>query len=284
MHFWIDKRSQTCGFSGRHRVPASISAGCGQQRRRRRSRAKPMVTPVHRFQPIECVGAGQHGLRRGQHHRQLHSCIPPAYSNGLLTSPVRSSGPHAVELDSSVFLDLPLDGTSDAPPHNNQAQAQLLTLGRFKCGMWASFALATVFVAGAKFYFDQQGTGLEVLVFCALLVVFLLAGCTVSLCRSKATRDLLAAAVTSSQVSNPTTIQQGQSQNEDIGMNQVINQPNPLLFSPVAGPPQSPVQAPPEPPPPPYHIAILLPQQTAHTATMLGNDESPPPSYDKVVT
>lgn len=24
MHFWIDKRSQTCGFSGRHRVPSSL--------------------------------------------------------------------------------------------------------------------------------------------------------------------------------------------------------------------------------------------------------------------
>jgi len=98
MHFWIDKRSQTCGFSGRHRVPASLStAGCGQQRRRqrRRSRGKPMVTPVHRFQPIECVGGGgggvggQHGTRRSQqhhnqqlqnhHHRQLQNCLPLSY-------------------------------------------------------------------------------------------------------------------------------------------------------------------------------------------------------------
>ena len=106
MHFWIDKRSQACGFSGRHRVPASLSAaGCGQQhrRQRRRSRAKPMVTPVHRFQPIECVAGGmvggggnagggglrsQHGARRSLYHRQqfqrhhhgpLHNCFPSAY-------------------------------------------------------------------------------------------------------------------------------------------------------------------------------------------------------------
>lgn len=26
MHFWIDKHSQTCGFSGRHRVPTSLSS------------------------------------------------------------------------------------------------------------------------------------------------------------------------------------------------------------------------------------------------------------------
>ena len=111
MHFWIDKRSQTCGFSGRHRVPASLSAaGCGQHQRRQRrlSRAKPMVTPLHRFQPIECVagvggggggggggGAGgggglgsQHCARRSlyhhqqlqhHHHRQLQNCFPSAY-------------------------------------------------------------------------------------------------------------------------------------------------------------------------------------------------------------
>ncbi|KAJ9578601.1 hypothetical protein L9F63_005178 [Diploptera punctata] len=303
MHFWIDKRSQTCGFSGRHRVPASLSAaGCGQtqRRQRRRSRGKPMVTPVHRFQPIECVGGGiggQHGTRRNlhhhqqlqhHHHRQLHNCLPPAY--GGLTSPaggMRSTGPHAVELDSSVFLDLPLDGTGDpnAPHNNHQLEPQLMTVGsRLKCGMWASFALATVFVAGAKFYFDHQGAGLEVLVFCTLLVVFLLAGCTVSLCRSKATRDLITAAVTSSsQPPHSTTSHQGQMQahdletasSEDMGLDQ--------SSAPPTGPSQAPLPAP-EPPPPPYHIAILLPQQNRNLDPVHGNDESPPPSYDKAVS
>lgn len=31
----------------------------------------------------------------------------------------------------------------------------------------------------------EQGTGMEVLVFCALLVVFLLGACTISLCRAR---------------------------------------------------------------------------------------------------
>lgn len=52
-----------------------------------------------------------------------------------------------------------------------------------KCGMWASLALASVFVAGAKFYFDHQGTGLEVLIFCAFSATFFIFACTVSLCR-----------------------------------------------------------------------------------------------------
>jgi hypothetical protein len=81
MHFWIDKRSQTCGFSGRHRMPALSAGSFGQQHRRQRrtSRGKPMVTPVHRFQPIESVAGGgggfggQHGPRRfQQHHLQPH--------------------------------------------------------------------------------------------------------------------------------------------------------------------------------------------------------------------
>nr|CAD7201116.1 unnamed protein product [Timema douglasi] len=98
------------------------------------------------------------------------------------------------------------------------------------------------------------GAGLEVLVFCSLLVVFLLAGCTVSLCRSKITRDLLSAAVTTSQPHHSTLTIQTPAQ--------------------IMGPTPAPVV--PEPPPPPYHIAVLLPHQNnAQQST----DDSPPPSY-----
>ncbi|PSN52201.1 hypothetical protein C0J52_06106 [Blattella germanica] len=275
MHFWIDKRSQTCGFSGRHRVPGSLSAGQQQRRQRRRSRGKPMVTPVHRFQPIECVAGGQHGARSG------------------LTSPaggVRSAGPHELELETSVYLNLPLDGSGDpnAAQNNHQLEPQLMTVGRLKCGMWASFALATVFVAGAKFYFDHQGAGLEVLVFCTLLVVFLLAGCSVSVCRSKATRDLITAAVTStSQAPHSTTSHQPHeletTSSEDLGLQTIVESSTTIIIAPASGPPQPQIPVP-EPPPPPYHIAILLPQQNRNSDPMQGNDESPPPSYEKAIS
>lgn len=52
-----------------------------------------------------------------------------------------------------------------------------------KFGLWAALALATIFVTSAKFYFDHQGTGLEVLIFCAFSATFFLAACTVSICR-----------------------------------------------------------------------------------------------------
>lgn len=97
------------------------------------------------------------------------------------------------------------------------------------------------------------------LIFAALMTVFLLAGCTISLCRSKATRDLLSAAVSASAAYGPA-------------------QPPtlPLTHSVTEEPPPPP---PPlvEPPPPPYHIAVLLPQK-------IRAEEVPPPSYDKAVS
>nr|CAD7444971.1 unnamed protein product [Timema bartmani] len=129
--------------------------------------------------------------------------------------------------------------------------------------VWASVSSASEWVGiprrGSANPAFARGAGLEVLVFCSLLVVFLLAGCTVSLCRSKITRDLLSAAVTTSQPHHSTLTIQTPAQ--------------------IMGPTPAPVV--PEPPPPPYHIAVLLPHQNnAQQST----DDSPPPSYEKAVS
>lgn len=71
----------------------------------------------------------------------------------------------------------------------NSEESQLLPT-HLKFGMWASLALATIFVTSAKFYFDHQGSGLEVLLFCAFSATFFLAACTVSICRRPASREL----------------------------------------------------------------------------------------------
>lgn len=101
---------------------------------------------------------------------------------------------------------------------------------------------------------------MEVLIFAALMIVFLLAGCTISLCRSKATQELLSAAVTASAAYGPA---------------------HPPALPTLHPAPQEELPQPPlpltEPPPPPYHIAILLPQQ-------LSAEEVPPPSYEKAVS
>ncbi|KAL9704487.1 hypothetical protein quinque_008005 [Culex quinquefasciatus] len=207
MHFWIDKRSQACGF-GRARVAASLS-------------------------------------------------MNHIYSNS-------SPQPNAIEIDHSGTL-----GTLNQHVAHVGHDAQLLP-AHLKCGMWASLALATVFVAGAKFYFDHQGTGLEVLIFCAFSATFFLAACTVSLCRRPRDLQMPANNVISETISNA---EQTSLQNNPDLMN---GNPSPLLNGSVGGmiPANSlAVLA----PPPPYHIAILLPESTKDL------DETPPPSYDKIL-
>ncbi|ETN61746.1 hypothetical protein AND_006591 [Anopheles darlingi] len=100
--------------------------------------------------------------------------------------------------------------------------AQLLP-AHLKCGMWASLALATVFVAGAKFYFDHQGTGLEVLIFCAFSATFFLAACTVSLWRRPRDLQIPGNNVISETISNA---EQSSLQNNPELMS---SQPSPLL-------------------------------------------------------
>lgn len=65
-----------------------------------------------------------------------------------------------MELDSSVFLDLPLDGSGD---HNdthsdNQLGSQAMTHLCMKCAAWMFVILVVLSVAAAKFYIDQQVT------------------------------------------------------------------------------------------------------------------------------
>lgn len=68
MHFWIDKRSQSCGF-GRARVAASLSgSGIGFGHHPRRMGGKSMLTPIHRFPAVDCRPYRPH--RETHHHHQ----------------------------------------------------------------------------------------------------------------------------------------------------------------------------------------------------------------------
>ncbi|XP_062562931.1 uncharacterized protein LOC134226281 [Armigeres subalbatus] len=333
MHFWIDKRSQACGF-GRARVAASLSGGGGLGfGHPRRIPRKSMVTPIHRFQTVDCtrphlyrhqqqqqaqsqnsnhhqhynqqqqqqhhqtsnnqshIQHHQAQLHSSGHYNQHNSIVPPSSHHSQVLSqnhqphhqaqqansfhvPVgvnhiysnSSSQPNAIEIDqSSVTIGI---GTLNQHVPHVGHDAQLLP-AHLKCGMWASLALATVFVAGAKFYFDHQGTGLEVLIFCAFSATFFLAACTVSLCRRPRDLQMPGNNVISETISNgePSSLQH----NPDL----MSSTPSTMLNGSVGGaqPNTLGVLA----PPPPYHIAILLPESTKET------DETPPPSYDKIV-
>jgi hypothetical protein len=80
-------------------------------------------------------------------------------SYSVVDSGTRSAAAHAAELDSSVFLDLPLDGSGDhnATHNNDELEPQMISMC-VKCAAWAFVVLVIASVAGAKFYIDQQVT------------------------------------------------------------------------------------------------------------------------------
>lgn len=73
MHFWIDKRSQSCGF-GRARVAASLSGtGIGFGHHPRRMGGKSMLTPIHRFPAVDCRPYRPHReVSHQNNHRHEH--------------------------------------------------------------------------------------------------------------------------------------------------------------------------------------------------------------------
>ncbi|XP_068633607.1 uncharacterized protein [Battus philenor] len=183
MHFWIDKRSQ-CAYSGRHRVPSSLSTGVGRARGR-----KGMAAPVHRFAAVDCAPRrphrptrhyapppipAVHTTRRQNEEPSLYVEIPPEPPQPTIASlaAARSVTPDTLLRTAALGL------------HNSPMMAPHL-----KFGMLVSFALATVFLAGAKYYFDRQvvraGVSSEAGVVCAAVACMCGLGCALSLCRAR---------------------------------------------------------------------------------------------------
>ncbi|XP_026738785.1 uncharacterized protein LOC113501758 [Trichoplusia ni] len=195
MHFWIDKRSQ-CAYTGRHRVPSSLSAG------RARGRVcaggggrKGMAAPVHRFAAVDCPPRrphrtlrhygpppmpAVHAARRQNDEPSLYVEIPAEPPQPTIASlaAARSVTPDTLLRTAALGL------------HHSPMMAPHL-----KFGMLVSFALATVFLAGAKYYFDRQvlrerggggaGGGGEASVVCAAVACVCGVGCALSLCRAR---------------------------------------------------------------------------------------------------
>uniref|UniRef100_A0A1A9ZBX6 Uncharacterized protein n=1 Tax=Glossina pallidipes TaxID=7398 RepID=A0A1A9ZBX6_GLOPL len=160
--------------------------------------------------------------------------------------------------------------------HSVESVDNQLLPTHLKCGMCASLVLASVFVAGAKFYFDHQGTGLEVLIFCAFSATFFLAACTVSLCRVP--KGLLPHRSTADQRRTACGLSsRGSTLNsvDDIvvsGLHELQERTQTVANNAAA-----------QAGPPPYHIAILLPETKNHDKGITSVEESPPPSYDKIL-
>ncbi|XP_039753261.1 uncharacterized protein LOC120628735 [Pararge aegeria] len=282
MHFWIDKRQ--CAYSGRHRVPSSLSAGVGRSRGRVCAAAgrKGMAAPVHRFAPVDCGPRRSrplrhygpppmpavHSSRRQNEENSLYVEIPPEPPQPTIASlaAARSVTPDTLLRTAALGL------------HHSPMMAPHL-----KFGMLVSFALATVFLAGAKYYFDRQlvrgaapaGGELGVGVLCAAVACVSCVGCALAVCRARpgppprtpervsstARRPLPRTPVRSADarevtVSEPT---------EDITLT-ILSRPerDPIVPQTIATTGAG------SEAPPPYHIAVLLPTRAS---------SPPPPAY-----
>lgn len=115
MHFWIDKRSQACIYSGRNRIAASLGTngnnfGLSQPRRIPRV-TKSMVTPIHRFPTVECTR--QHNYRQQQQPQHSPSNISQHSSSHSHQSQF-SFGPSTNQLHQSSAYN-----NSNQAHHNN---------------------------------------------------------------------------------------------------------------------------------------------------------------------
>lgn len=167
------------------------------------------------------------------------------------------------------------------------ADLQFLPL-HLKCGIFASLVLAIAFIVGIKVYFDNHGTKFEVGLFWLLTATFVFAFCFVSIC--KVPRVLFATSSSSSRSgSRDQTVRDRCSMEDARGS--IANSVDDVVLNSLQEFQQQEIieqqinqatQAQQQAGPPPYHIAILLPESKAKEEAEQV-EESPPPSYDKIL-
>ncbi|KAF4520062.1 hypothetical protein B566_EDAN007918 [Ephemera danica] len=323
MHFWIDKRSQACSLSGRYRAPSGVASsrhrgvlwgGTGTGCCKVGGGGLVMVTPVHRFQPIESAQSGC-GVRRSHHHRQRLLAAqqgtsllqPHASASRLQPSETSSENGHHHEGFEHIGrggggMSLLPQGSSPGLASQQQVLLRLpaprhetLAVGKIKCGLWASLALILSFMAASS------GWAVLVLyiVVCVVLLVLLVVGCVLSLCSTGSSRGCLATRSTRASSQNQNTPgprsalievpEEEEAATESLMLAQhtqpwIQQQQQRQSSSPQRQvSQQTPSSTVGEPPP--YHIAIWLPQPEPplHIIPPV-QQEVPPPSYDKATS
>lgn len=158
-----------------------------------------------------------------------------------------------------------------------------------KCGIFASLVLAIAFIVGIKVYFDNHGTKFEVGLFWLLTATFVFAFCFVSIC--KVPRVLFASTTSSRSNSRDQTTRDRCSMDEvaaaaAASRGSMVNSIDDVVITGLHEFQQEQIQSiniNAQAGPPPYHIAILLPESKANKEDITALEESPPPSYDKIL-
>ncbi|KAL0117448.1 hypothetical protein PUN28_010349 [Cardiocondyla obscurior] len=295
MHFWINKPAgRYYGFTGR-RYPATPvpksrnQCRCGGDLRQ-------MVTPVHRFQGLagnlttgNASPAGPSNVNNSCRSIVGRSTCTRIHNENRHHGSSSLSAAQLVQLNNipnnvtdASNNQLILSNTTAA--NGAERNRSLLTGSvfelreaelagfRLRCGIWSTFALATVFVAAAKFYFGYRGPGLEILVFCGLLIL-LLSACLYSIfCKYHNHRE--------SHYHHGGRSEHNTRMQEDhiVTLTNASNIGDSIVNRATTVPTTTTVR---QPPPPPYHIAILIPPPSP--PPLVASDEAPPPSYDKVM-
>ncbi|KAG8222880.1 hypothetical protein J437_LFUL003525 [Ladona fulva] len=303
MHFWIDKRSQACGGAppGRLRGPplpphrrhqAHSLFRSGRSTIPRCSIAKPPYRPRSRLN----APPGR-TIPPLHHNAVLPPSDHPPTSNITISRPPDSLpsvplGHPSLDTDFVAVRNaecLHSQGIRPPPPHlfgeellssgsQNGGPPSPESVGKLRCGMWVGFSMGIFLVGGTKLYFAHQGSGVEVLVFCAMLLLFFL-GCIVSICRARRERQLEQQFVEACHHSRPIDHMHHSEPSQHIvrqNIGTTVPQPD-VVLTPLATP-ECGLSREDGGPPPPYHIAILLPQPPGSLSS------SPPPSYTKATT
>ncbi|KAG8036129.1 hypothetical protein G9C98_004709 [Cotesia typhae] len=284
MHFWINKPA------GRSRA---IGGGC---RRYHAATTAISASSLQSSVPLLKTHCGRSSSRRTGNS----SMVSPNRLHGNWTNTRSCEGtlnrsavgvlyqPRDRENSNSVHESTRHHGHQ---PHGIANSAELAGY-RLRCGVWITFILATGFVSIAKFYFNHRpDKGLDVLIFCGLLVALMISGCFYTTLFRRNRNDHhyhvpeISIATVATEAANEANHQQPGGDNNSLPMNSLatqhpasqhqhpVDQHQQQLISSSMLFPSTPSL--PSPSPPPYHIAILIPPNSQY-------DEAPPPSYEKV--
>ena len=297
MHFWIDNRS--CGFLSqdhRRHFPVNWTA----HRRNKTCFQPPMVTPVHRFPPIDYSLISEN--RRGSDGRQNSR----RYRRSLSRERSREVSPHVSDCNNSTVHSL-RNGSTTVEIHPtssidlqyrrvNTNQLFHLQNGKLLCFLWGGLMVITMFYVPSQVY---QGLRREAIAILFISVVAFLICFSWAIFRSKVRKVPL-------NTDNNNYNNNHSDNNETITPNiRVVHanmhlnlrplhvsqsQPNIVQYPPprITTVPHSASTfsqqniAPPTPSttcdPPPYRVALLLPSTSQEECP-----ESPPPSYEQAI-